>query len=637
MFAWKSPPDGPQRVVVSRTAEAAPDDAPLVVLTVTMLAQDGEEVRRFHVNLNLHGFIGPAENFRVEVESLERMRLFWNHPPQHDLVRYYQIWRVVKPAPNPPDCSHVVPGDFAFAETNEDGGWSPYNRDKTFVLPFSSADYGKCAGYWLAARNEIEHQFAPAMTRIYLRSPPAAPRVTLRRSPDLATVFLSWNALTVLQTETRGASIRAYAVSREVNDSGGFVPLAAVAETVFMDSTLPPGSVARYRVRAESDAGPGAFFETPMVRGPAGDGPSRAALDQYLLREVALRHNPSRDAESAAAVRDLLLAGANPNAADGENTALGLAGYNGHAGAVSVLIHAGADLRAVAYGRDIPQNAGRNAAAPGFPHDFVRVLRAYVLALNETGREYPWTAPFLGPIDHERRPLPLLQRNSDPGEADEIWRLMYERGARCDANRPGYDSGKCMIPLEQRDARVMESFIGDVMTLAAADFAGAVFEMRPPDSGKLAELESANWKLRAEGGVADPARLVLSRLAASVDDANAVFTITMRSALPPSERREVRLIHVSVALLAPPPDAPTNLRISLAVYGESFAFPENGFYLEGQSFAVLTWDKSRESSSEGAREQLWLPARVRPPGRCGRLRHRKLWRMEPRPVRGPLL
>ena len=594
----ESPPDGPQRVVVSRTAEAAPDDAPLVVLTVTMLAQDGEEVRRFHVNLNLHGFIGPAENFRVEVESLERMRLFWNHPPQHDLVRYYQIWRVVKPAPNPPDCSHVVPGDFAFAETNEDGGWSPYNRDETFVLPFPSADYGKCAGYWLAARNEIEHQFAPAMTRIYLRSPPAAPRVTLRRSPDLATVFLSWNALTVLQTETRGASVRAYAVSREVNDSGGFVPLAAVAGTVFMDSTLPPGSVARYRVRAESDAGPGAFFETPMIHGPAGDGPSRAALDQYLLREVALRHNPSRDAESAAAVRDLLLAGANPNAVDGENTALGLAGYNGHAGAVSVLIHAGADLRAVAYGRDIPQNAGRNAAAPGFPHDFVRVLRAYVLALNETGQAYPWTAPFLGPIDHERRPLPLLQRNSDPGEADEIWRLMYERGARCDANRPGYDSGKCMIPFEQRDARVMESFIGDVMTLAAADFAGAVFEMRPPDSGKLAELENANWKLRAEGGVADPARLVLSRLAASVDDANAVFTVTMRSA--DSEGREdVRLIHVSVALLAPPPDAPTNLRVSLTVLDPPSAFLEDHPFLEGQSFAVLTWDKSANHRPSG--------------------------------------
>ena len=209
---------------------------------------------------------------------------------------------------------------------------------------------------------------------------------------------------------------------------------------------------------------------------------------------------------------------------------------------MSVLIAEGADPRARSRtgGYSVPHHAAILAQGDGDLTLAVEVLRYFIGGLHSAGLsndEGVWNVESGSGL----RPLELMDMDfarysqNEEGHAAEVGEthsLMYERGARCGVDEnPGAFSRSlfCRVPVERVRLRVSEATpAGDVLTLVARDFGGAVFSMPPPDAGKTAQLESGGWTLRAlESAPSAAAGLVLSR---SAEATPAVFTITMRDA-----------------------------------------------------------------------------------------------------------
>ena len=234
------------------------------------------------------------------------------------------------------------------------------------------------------------------------------------------------------------------------------------------------------------------------------------------LTDILDREAPD-GAAAGAAWRAIEDAGLDPNlVGGGESPILTDAGLAGRAAAVSILITLGADL-------DGPFEQGlwraiADEANPGNAPEFLEVARHFLGGLHAAGLADSYDG-------WNRGAPPLLARFNDSAgpAALEIAALLYERGARCE---PGARAKACGVPFENRLARIGVGETDWLMTLAARDFAGAVFSMPQPDAGKLAVLASIGMTLRANAA-ANPEELILSLSDSGVVGGSAVFTVTM--------------------------------------------------------------------------------------------------------------
>ena len=200
---------------------------------------------------------------------------------------------------------------------------------------------------------------------------------------------------------------------------------------------------------------------------------------------------------------------------------------------VSVLITAGADPAADTSVGGLPNIVARDADEN--PAAALEVLRYFIGGLHvaEQADEFDWNRRF---------PLDALARTSAGGATDiwEIQALMYERGARCD-NTEG--TPLCETPREWRgpETPVAENYVGDVMTIAARDFGGAVFSFAPLDAEQTQALEDSGWSARVQSG-SGAARMILSRARARQEgDLSASFAFTAQTA----DGEEARVYRIS--------------------------------------------------------------------------------------------
>ena len=241
--------------------------------------------------------------------------------------------------------------------------------------------------------------------------------------------------------------------------------------------------------------------------------------DLHSLRSAVWRGDA---AEVAALLSTLGTTYANAAGNDGMTPILLEAANLQWAEIVSVLITAGADPAAEASVGGLPNIVARDADEN--PAAALEVLRYFIGGLHaaEKADEFDWNSRF---------PLGALARTS-AGDAADIWEiqaLMYERGARCD-NPEGMPL--CETPREWRGAEtpVAENYVGDVMTIAARDFGGAVFSFAPLASERMLALENSGWNARVQSG-SGAARMILSRARARREgDLSASFAFAARTA-----------------------------------------------------------------------------------------------------------
>ena len=193
-------------------------------------------------------------------------------------------------------------------------------------------------------------------------------------------------------------------------------------------------------------------------------------------------------AEVAALLSTLGTTYANAAGADGATPILLDAANLQRAEIVSVLITAGANPEAETSVGGVANIVARDADAS--PAGALEVLRYFIGGLHVAGKADDFDWNLYAPLD-------TLARTSEGGAAEvwEIQALMYERGARC-ATATG---ALCETPREWRgaEAATREDFVGDVLTLVARDFGGAVFSFSAPESSQ--GLTDSGWDVRAEG------------------------------------------------------------------------------------------------------------------------------------------
>ena len=272
----------------------------------------------------------------------------------------------------------------------------------------------------------------------------------------------------------------------------------------------------------------------------AGEWPYSDACVGSLGRALVdiLDRNAPDGAAAFAAWRAIEEAGMDPNWVGGEEEPiLEGAGLNGRAAAVSVLITIGANPNGPRLDGGLLDAIADNASeqtAPGY----LKVTRYFLGGLHAAGL----ADSFDGWNRGAPSPLALLDDYDGPA-AFEMAALLYERGARCGL---GWEAGICGVPTEIRAARVGGAETDWAMTLAARDFAGAVFSMPLPDPGKLAELQNIGLTLRANAQ-ANPEELVLSLAVAGEGGGSAVFTVTMMTA----ENQVAREFRVRAEIIQP--------------------------------------------------------------------------------------
>ena len=367
-----------------------------------------------------------------------------------------------------------------------------------------------------------------------------------------------------LPSAARLATLRSsgWTLSAESDASPARITLARIRppqsgdrDAVFTITMMSANGQASREFRASVDLCPP--FDSP------GDGMCQGGADKNSDALLTLLNRPyaESDAEAVlASVRLLLKHGANPNTmrADGAGP-LGLAAHYGFPQVISVLLTAGADP----YGRTGAAGGNINVLAlqavarqsPGFPLSRrLAALRHFIGGLHVAAfSNYDWNRPALAGDagDAGRSPMDLLLINvagldaqgEDITNGAEALALLHERGGQCAGGANA--SELCRAPVENvLHPHAVESAVGDILTLFARDFGGAVFNMRLPDDAKLAALQNFGWTLSAES-TPPPARVILSRARTPQSgDENAAFTVTMTD----SGGRAAREFRASITL-----------------------------------------------------------------------------------------
>ena len=207
---------------------------------------------------------GAPETFSAELGGALRtsVTLSWSAPFENDSpITGYKFWRISgAPAAGESDCADYqfppitpttptlsIPGVLASA--------------RTAVDDLGAAGYGLCHRYGIAAIDENGEGARAESAGFYAQFKPttlAPPRVAvgLDRVP-----VVSWDRLTNLQTERRGAVITEYELQRRTGPAGTWAKLSDVshAESSYRDVNVTAGRSYYYRIRTQSSAGPGDY------------------------------------------------------------------------------------------------------------------------------------------------------------------------------------------------------------------------------------------------------------------------------------------------------------------------------------------------------------------------------------------
>ena len=210
---------------------------------------------------------GAPATFSAELSGDERTRtaLSWSAPfANGSPVTGYKFWKVGgAPAAGKTSC--------------EDYDFPPITPSTpTVSVPVASANalmavhvlgregYGLCHRYGIAAINENGEGAIAESAGFYAQFEPttlAPPRVAV--GSDRVPV-VSWNRLTNLQTERRGAVITVYELQRRTGPAGTWAKLSDVshAESSYRDVNVAAGRSYYYRIRTRSSAGPGDYSDS---------------------------------------------------------------------------------------------------------------------------------------------------------------------------------------------------------------------------------------------------------------------------------------------------------------------------------------------------------------------------------------
>ena len=209
-----------------------------------------------------------------------------------------------------------------------------------------------------------------------------------------------------------------------------------------------------------------------------------------------------------------------------------------HGGGMSVLITFGMDPKGRSahnvqgQGRMALHHVGRGSDLASSALQMLDVLRHFIGALSVAGK----LEEFDGWNETSDIGAPLLALNSfAPGRsrgdhlATErmIHSLMYERGARCDANAPGARP-YCGVPVESVEFPLAAS-AGAVFTLTARAVAGAAFSEPLLDSAAETALTTEGWSAEVNTA-ATPDEVRFSRTAQGARDLVLSLTVTLLAA-----------------------------------------------------------------------------------------------------------
>ena len=206
-----------------------------------------------------------AQNFAAVLISLETrttISLRWDAPEYNQWsVSGYTIYRVdASPSSGTTDCAGLTYPDISA------GSSFAYGANATMALnDVGSAGYGKCFKYEIAAENVAGAGATTESDSVYVQSLPDAPFGVFAAMIEVdgnAAVSISWSTPSTL----RGAVIRMYEISRQLESVGAPAVIGFSAGTTYVDSAFARGSTVRYSVRTQSSAGlgPVSDFSSPL-------------------------------------------------------------------------------------------------------------------------------------------------------------------------------------------------------------------------------------------------------------------------------------------------------------------------------------------------------------------------------------
>ena len=258
--ARKSEDDG---VIISRDRTGLSSDVATEFTVTATKKGDDEAVLLYRFNVSVNFVPRPPEapgNFAASISGVPdapRATLTWTAPSgavPADL-QDYRFWSGATMSSSP-DCSGADFGDW-LSSPSASAGLSGVGGERTSAS--ESAVYGECRVYALAAVN-AQGAGATVRATVYIQHPPSPPR-DLSATADADAVSLRWAAPASL----RGAAISGYEILRESNGAGGFVSVAFSSGLTHTESNPPIATTVRYKVRAQSGAGPGEDSEAATV------------------------------------------------------------------------------------------------------------------------------------------------------------------------------------------------------------------------------------------------------------------------------------------------------------------------------------------------------------------------------------
>ena len=260
--ARKSEDDG---VIISRDRTGLSSDVATEFTVTATKKGDDEAVLLYRFNVSVNFVPRPPEapgNFAASISGVPdapRATLTWTAPSgaaPADL-QDYRFWSGATMSSSP-DCSGADFGDW-LSSPSASAGLSGVGGDRTSAS--ESAVYGECRVYALAAVNAAGAG-ATVRATVYIQHPPSPPRdLSATTTADGAMVSLQWAA----PERLRGAAISGYEILRESNGAGGFVSVAFSSGLTHTELNPPITTTVRYKVRAQSGAGPGEDSQAATV------------------------------------------------------------------------------------------------------------------------------------------------------------------------------------------------------------------------------------------------------------------------------------------------------------------------------------------------------------------------------------
>ena len=249
-------------VIISRARTGLSSDVATEFTVTATKKGDDEAVLLYRFNLSVNFVPRPPEapgNFAASISGVPdapRATLTWTAPfANYSDLQDYRFWSGATMSSSP-DCSGADFGDW-LSSPSASVGLSGVGGDRTSAS--EAAVYGECRVYALAAVN-AQGAGATVRATVYIQHPPSPPQ-DLSATADADAVSLQWAA----PERLRGAAISGYEILRESNGADGFVSVAFSSGLTHTELNPPITTTVRYKVRAQSGAGPGEDSQAATV------------------------------------------------------------------------------------------------------------------------------------------------------------------------------------------------------------------------------------------------------------------------------------------------------------------------------------------------------------------------------------